>query len=94
MPQYRQERNYENVNKALYEGAGPYGIPKLDPVQCRTENWISFNYAKTCTDAEGHGVHFLSMTTSSSGCGQIPRQEVHTQLSAMRLGHRVTAQRI
>lgn len=59
MPQYRQERNYENVNRALYEGAGPYGIPKLDPVQCRTENWISFNYAKTCTDAEGHGVHFF-----------------------------------
>ena len=59
MPQYRQERNYENVNRGAFPGVGAYDIPKLDPVQCRIENWISFNYAKTCMDAEEHGIHFF-----------------------------------
>lgn len=56
---YRQQRNYENLNKALYIGAGAYGIPVIDPVRARADNWISFNFAKTCEEPELHGVHFF-----------------------------------
>lgn len=59
MPQYRQERNYENLNKAVFAGAGAYDVPVLQPVYCDTENWLSFNFAKTCQDPEGHGIHFF-----------------------------------
>ena len=59
MPQYRQERNYENLNKAVFKGVGAYGIPEIQPVSCDLENWLSFNYAKTCADPEGHGIHFF-----------------------------------
>ena len=56
---YRQERNYENLNKAIYLGAGPYNIPFIDPVKAGADNWISFNFAKTCEEPEIHGVHFF-----------------------------------
>ena len=59
MPQYRQDRNCENLNRAIFDGAGPYGIPVLQPAECDTRNWISFNYAKTCNASEGHGIHFF-----------------------------------
>lgn len=58
MPQYRQERNYENLHKGVFEGVGRFDVPKLEPVQCATENWLSFNYAKTSTDYQ-HGIHFF-----------------------------------
>lgn len=56
---YRQQRNYENLNKALYKGVGSYGIPELDPVTATADNWISFNFAKTCEEPDIHGVHFF-----------------------------------
>lgn len=56
---YRQQRNYENLNKAIYAGAGEYGIPALDAVRAGADNWISFNFAKTCEEPEIHGVHFF-----------------------------------
>ena len=59
MPQYRETRNYENLNKAYFEGAGEYEIPILQPAYCDTENWLSFNYAKTCPDPDGYGIHFF-----------------------------------
>lgn len=59
MPQYRQDRNYENLNKVIYDGVGRYGIPQLQPVYCETRNWLSFNFAKTCNDPEEHGIHFF-----------------------------------
>ncbi len=59
MPQYRQDRNYENLNKVIFPGVGAYDVPQLQPVYCDTENWLSFNYAKTCTDPEDHGIHFF-----------------------------------
>ena len=60
MPQYRQERNYENLNKGVFVGAGSYDVPALQPVHCRTQNWISFNYAKTCkAEQDQHGIHFF-----------------------------------
>lgn len=57
--QYRQQRNYENLNKALYRGVGAYGIPALRPDTCDVDNWISFNFVRTCEEPEIHGVHFF-----------------------------------
>lgn len=56
---YKQQRNYENINKALYAGVGPYGIPELAPVRAGADNWIGFNFAKTCEEPEIHGIHFF-----------------------------------
>lgn len=56
---YKQTRHYENLNKALYSGVGRYGIPSLRPVDAEAENWISFNFAKTCDEPDRHGVHFF-----------------------------------
>lgn len=57
---YRQQRNYENLNKALFDGVGAYGIPEIAPYDIdNVENWISFNFAKTCEEPEIHGLHFF-----------------------------------
>ncbi len=57
---YKQQRNYENLNKAIFEGTGEFGIPQLQPVHdVEVTNWISFNYAKGCEEPEEHGVHFF-----------------------------------
>lgn len=57
---YRQQRNYENLQNALFDGVGEYGIPRLNPVyECDVENWIGWNYARGCMDPEIHGVHFF-----------------------------------
>ena len=59
---YKKGRNYENLNKGIFEGDGYFDIPALMPVSpedVNVENWISFNYAKTCDEPEIHGVHFF-----------------------------------
>lgn len=57
---YRSQRNYENLNKAIYDGAGVYGIPVITPIRLENvENWISFNFARTCDEPELHGLHFF-----------------------------------
>lgn len=61
---YRQERNYENINKWQFEQVGKYGIPPITPEiigYCKgAENFISFNYAKGYNKAtENTGVHFF-----------------------------------
>lgn len=69
---YRTERNYENLNKGIFPGAGRYDIPILRPELTTAENWISFNYAKGCDEPSEHGVHFSWMITSSTASGHIP----------------------
>ncbi|MDD3337871.1 MAG: DUF4417 domain-containing protein [Lachnospiraceae bacterium] len=57
---YRTQRNYENLNKAIFEGEGNYDIPALIPeIELDDTNWISFNYAKGCEEPEQHSVHFF-----------------------------------
>lgn len=57
---YRQQRNYENLQKAYFEGEGEYGIPILGRTEeCPCENWIGWNFAKGCEEPEIHGVHFF-----------------------------------
>ena len=31
---YRQQRNYANLNKAMFDGEGQYDIPILAPAEC------------------------------------------------------------
>ncbi len=56
---YRQQRHYENLNKAIFTGAGEYGIPVIAGADYNVDNWISFNYALTCDEPEQHGIHFF-----------------------------------
>ena len=56
---YRQGRNYENLNKCIFDGTGAYGIPPLYPEHCNIDSFIGFNYAKTCKAPYSKGVHFF-----------------------------------
>ena len=56
---YRQGRNYENLNKCIFDGTGAYGIPPLYPEHCKVDSFIGFNYAKTCKTPYSKGVHFF-----------------------------------
>lgn len=58
MQVYRQQRNYENLNKRIFEGVGKYGVPALKSALFEVDNWISFNYARGCEEPEKHGIHF------------------------------------
>lgn len=59
MPLYRQGRNYENLNKCIFDGTGTYGIPPIQPEHCSVGAFIGFNYAKTCKLPYDKGVHFF-----------------------------------
>ena len=59
MNKYRSTRDYENLQRAMFEGVGEYGIPILRPDDPDVDNWIGFNYALGCEEPEIHGVHFF-----------------------------------
>ena len=59
MQVYRQSRNYENLNKRLFDGVGEYNIPPLKGASYKADNWISFNFARGCEEPEKHGIHFF-----------------------------------
>ena len=50
-----------NLDKAVFEGDGPYDIPKLAPVTELPEikEWIGFNYVLSDDDPTGKAVHFF-----------------------------------
>ena len=58
---YRDQRNYENLTKRIYQGVGAYDIPQLEPVQFDREacEFIPFSAAARCKDRAGKGVHFF-----------------------------------
>lgn len=56
---YKQKRNYENVQKALYQGVGEYRIPAIQPVQYTGCQWIGFNYAASSKERDKKGLHFF-----------------------------------
>ena len=56
---YRQGRNYENLNRVIFDGTGIYDIPRLRPVDTAADSFIGFNYAKSCKVPESKGVHFF-----------------------------------
>ena len=60
MSNYRNRRNYENLERQIFDGVGKYGIPQIEPVTYEKScEWIGFNYAKTCKEPEKKGVHFF-----------------------------------
>lgn len=56
---YRQGRNYENLNKSIFDGTGTFDIPCLLPENCTAKEFIGFNYAKTCRQPYDKGLHFF-----------------------------------
>ena len=52
--------NFENLDKAIFEGAGAFEVPEILPVGfCDVTDFIPFNYAKTHKHAAEKGVHFF-----------------------------------
>ena len=43
---YKTQRNYENVQRALFNGVGCYEIPMIEPTQFDNAEFIGLNYAK------------------------------------------------
>ena len=56
---YRTQRNYENVQRMLFDGIGEYGIPKIKPTQFDKAEFVGFNYAKNAKEPEDKAVHFF-----------------------------------
>lgn len=56
---YKNQRNYENIQKALYEGVGEYNIPIIKPTRFEKCEFIGFNYANGCKNPEDKGLHFF-----------------------------------
>lgn len=53
--------NFENCDKMLFHGVGPYEIPEIQPetdLMIDKLEWIPFNYAKTAKNRAIKGVHF------------------------------------
>lgn len=57
---YKTQRNYENLQKWIFDGTGEFDIPQLHTTwDVEVDNWISFNFAMSCEEPENHGVHFF-----------------------------------
>ena len=56
---YRLQRNWENLQRATFDGVGKYNIPEIYPADTDCDLWVGFNFAKTCEDFDIHGVHFF-----------------------------------
>lgn len=56
---YRSQKNYENLQRMIFEGVGEYQIPQIEPTLYKGSEFIPFNYAKSCKDRAGKGVHFF-----------------------------------
>lgn len=56
---YKYTRFWNNLEKAIFPGVGPYEIPALRPEKYKEVQWMGFNYANQCRDHVGKGVHFF-----------------------------------
>lgn len=50
---YKYTRNWENQQKAIFDGVGEYDIPVIEPEEYHHVDWIPFNKAKT--NSKRHG---------------------------------------
>lgn len=58
---YKNTRFWNNLEKAKFDGIGKYGIPEIKSIQYEDfgdVKWIGFNYASSCRNRVGKGVHF------------------------------------
>lgn len=56
---YRTQRNYENVQRMLFDGIGEYDIPQIESIQFNNAEFIGFNYARNAKEPENKAVHFF-----------------------------------
>ncbi len=56
---YKEQRNYENVQRMLFDGVGRYDIPEIEPTQFYNAEFVGFNYAKNTKNCEDKAVHFF-----------------------------------
>lgn len=57
---YRCRRNYENLERRIFDGVGEFGIPAIEPVQFDGScDFVGFNFAKTAKNRTEKGVHFF-----------------------------------
>lgn len=56
---YRQCRNYENLEKQFFDGTGKYGIPEILPEEYDGCQFVAFSEAKDAAQRELKGVHFF-----------------------------------
>lgn len=56
---YKYTRNWENQQKAIFDGVGEYDIPVIEPEEYHHVDWIPFNKAKTNSKRHGVGIKFL-----------------------------------
>ena len=54
---YRTQRNYENVQRMLFNGIGEYDIPQIESIQFNNAEFIGFNYARNAKEPENKAVH-------------------------------------
>ena len=72
---YRQTRNaYENLNKMMFPGVGEYQTPEIIPTQYKPQNFIGFNFAKTCKEPAKSCVHFFIDDYQFQRVWQYPEQ--------------------
>lgn len=57
---YRECRNYENLERRIFHGVGEFDIPQIKAslIPPITE-FVGFNYAKSCKYPKDKGVHFF-----------------------------------
>ncbi len=56
---YKEQRNYENVQRMLFDGVGRYDIPEIEPTQFDNAEFVGSNYAKSTKNCEDKAVHFF-----------------------------------
>ena len=57
---YRNTRNYENMERRIYDGVGEYGIPEIQLAQFdMPKEFIAFSAAARCQNRKDKGVHFF-----------------------------------
>ena len=60
LSKYRLLRNYENLQKGIYDAVGEYGIPELMPVtHIAVDKWEPFNRFRACKEPRKTGLHFF-----------------------------------
>ena len=56
---YREQRNYENAQRMLFDGVGQYAIPEIEPTQFDNAEFVGFNYVRGANGVESKAVHFF-----------------------------------
>ena len=56
---YKENMNYENQQRMIFDMVNEFGIPEIQPTKYEPCEFIGFNQAKTCKDRAGKGVHFF-----------------------------------